>query len=479
MARSSKDLARRLRFDPRPRSDTFRRWYWLAGIVVAVAGLGVWIVLHQAFGRRQYLPGPVSQAHAIFGAQCEKCHDQFHRVSNDACLVCHGERIHSTNEPAGSTPACAHCHVEHRGVDVFLAVSATACVECHAALKTAKPKPDIEAAIATFAAHPTFVPLRPGYRDAAKLRFNHQIHLTSNKIAAEERPLRCAKCHQPDAGGRLMQPIVFETHCRRCHQQAVTGPAGSIEAPHATPEVIHEDLRRQLLDIAVTAAATTRKSLQESLADLAVPNPELLYPKVLLPDRQERRPFDVTRLRVSVLERDLYQPLRSAETTTGATGSASLLDLNKYCFLCHVEDGARSDPEELPRIAATEIARRWLRRGEFSHRRHEKLPCEHCHKGVRDSRDTAGVNLPDNALCRDCHRDNAASQSAGTNCMLCHLYHDTSIARVHPPATPSGTMKPASRQVGIACLQGGDCRTPVPTPTVDQATAPPGGGGSL
>ena len=38
---------------------------------------------------------------------------------------------------------------------------------------------------------------------------------------------------------------------------------------------------------------------------------------------------------------------------------------------------------------------------------------------------TTDTNLPRNDTCLQCHVD-GVQQSAGTNCMLCHLYHDTS-----------------------------------------------------
>ena len=76
MARASKDLAKRLRFDRFPRPDTFRRWYWLVGLLCIAAGAGAWYGLHTTTKQRQYLPGPVSQGHASFGDRCETCHEQ-------------------------------------------------------------------------------------------------------------------------------------------------------------------------------------------------------------------------------------------------------------------------------------------------------------------------------------------------------------------------------------------------------------------
>jgi hypothetical protein len=77
-----------------------------------------------------------------------------------------------------------------------------------------------------------------------------------------------------------------------------------------------------------------------------------------------------------------------------------------------------------------------LKRGEFDHRAHDKIRCETCHgvlsppqpwgakPGVEESEATSDVNLPARELCQNCHAD-GSQQSAGTGCMLCHLYHDT------------------------------------------------------
>ena len=119
-------------------------------------------------------------------------------------------------------------------------------------------------------------------------------------------------------------------------------------------------------------------------------------------------------------EAKLYQPL----DRTKSGGESSLLDNNKYCFLCHDEDGTHA-AGELPKIKPTKIPARWLMRGEFAHRTHDPLKCEHCHPDIRESAETAAVNLPPKEVCQRCHID-GEMQSAGTSCMLYHLYHNTS-----------------------------------------------------
>ena len=72
--------------------------------------------------------------------------------------------------------------------------------------------------------------------------------------------LQCKDCHVPDAAGRFMQPVRYESHCQECHPLTVGIPlkadaAGMKKAladfsrtpvPHRGPEVVRADLRERL-----------------------------------------------------------------------------------------------------------------------------------------------------------------------------------------------------------------------------------------
>ena len=403
--RSSKDLAKRLRFDRFPALDTFRRRFFVVGAVAALVGFGVWLGFTSLFGKRQYLPGPVSQNHATFGAQCENCHAiPFASVQDEACLRCHAPRTHSPFVVRDA--ACRDCHVEHRRVEVFLSVSSRTCVDCHGSLESKRPGgPAVQASITTFAAHPEFTPLRPGHQDEAAIRFNHKLHLTSDRMPPEQPRLVCASCHLPQSDGKLMQPIVFEKHCRRCHPQQVPGPVGGIEAPHRDPAVIRDELIARLLVLGVDNAETIFQGTQGTLPGIR--------PRPPIDDSRSLREYQGKW--VEKLESQLYAPFDERQP---------LLEHNKYCFLCHVQEGTRT-PGELARVVKTNIPARWLVRGEFSHRRHDTLRCQVCHAASEGSERTSDVNLPPRKICQNCHTEDA-TRSAGTACMLCHLYHDTS-----------------------------------------------------
>ena len=81
------------------------------------------------------------------------------------------------------------------------------------------------------------------------------------------------------------------------------------------------------------------------------------------------------------------------------------------------------------------------------------------------------MNLPKKDVCQRCHID-GETQSAGTSCMLCHLYHDTS----RDPAQRAAVQRP----IPVAVLLGQELPErglqipPGPTPALpaDAAAAP-------
>ena len=436
--RSSKDLAKRLRFDLFPRRDRFRRYYGLLGSAAVLAAFGLWMLFNGTIRARQYLPGPVSRAHATFGDRCAKCHDPFKNVQNEACLKCHETRVHSEFETRSLR--CAECHLEHRGVQAFLATSNASCVDCHQQLITKRSPPVIQRDIRTFAGHPPFDPLREGRADRAAVRFNHRIHLTSDKIAKADR-LTCASCHQPNSAGTLMRPIRFEVHCKRCHKQEVQGPTGSIEALHKSPDVVRADLVAQLSVIGIRDAESIFAPPQRPLPGV---RGQPIDDSRTLREYQQRW--------LEKLESALYKPFQEMPPVAPGVPREGLLESNKYCFLCHVQ-GTGPAAGQVAVIQQTQIPRRWLQHAEFSHRRHELIACPECHASAATSELTSDINLPKNERCAQCHVDGAI-QSAGTGCTSCHLYHDTSknlalrARRRTPSTTDTFTGKEAPAHAG-------------------------------
>ena len=409
--RSSKDLAVRLRFDRFPPLDPFRRRFALVGIAAVLLAGGVWALTQWGIGSRQYLPKPVTANHATFGDRCETCHDAFQNAPDARCLACHPGEVR-TAELAGigrvtfahspfalAEKPCASCHLEHLGDSGLRDVPDVACVSCHGDLEARPGAPEVQS-LTSFAVHPEFAPLRPGQSDPTRLRFNHKIHLTTDRITNEK--LACGSCHRLNARGLLMQPIEFERDCRRCHAQEVSGPIAAIEVPHESPETI-------------------RRFLDEKLLAIGAEDADQIFGErnTFLPGRTDRGPIDESRsLRafrntwVAKLEAELYKPFDDQKP---------LLESNKLCFLCHLSERPYQG-RELPVVAKTDLPTVWFRDARFGHLRHAKVACEQCHARIRESGDTADVNLPGKALCESCHAADSM-RSAGTRCVLCHIYH--------------------------------------------------------
>lgn len=410
--RSSKDLAVRLRFDRFPPLDPFRKRFALVGLVALLVGVGIWLFTEWGIGSRQYLPGPVTQNHATFGDRCETCHVSFANAPDPQCLACHPGEVRTAElegvgrvqfahaEFALAEDSCATCHLEHLGDTGLRAVPDVACTKCHADLQTRPGAPELAKDIASFPGHPEFAVLRPGAQDPGKLRFNHNIHLTTDRITQEK--LECGSCHRLDSRGLLMKPIEFERDCRRCHAQEVNGPVAAIEVPHESPETI-------------------RSFLSEKLLAVGAQDADQIFGErnTFLPGRTDRGPIDESKnLRafrdtwLTKLETELYRPFEDQKP---------LLESNKLCFLCHLSEKPFGG-EQLPVVAQTDLPAHWLIHARFGHLRHAKVACENCHTGIRESADTAQVNLPGKALCESCHVD-GSERSAGTACVLCHGYH--------------------------------------------------------
>jgi hypothetical protein len=151
------------------RLHPFRRTRLVLSIAAPVVA-AVWVGVHAVQGdQRLYTSGPVSTAHAMFGAACGECHQAaaapgrpaeraafFVRVSDQACGACHAGPVH--HEAQTSTPACASCHLEHEGHVVLGAIGDRHCTACHARLETRTGAPPrFATAVSGFATdHPEF-----------------------------------------------------------------------------------------------------------------------------------------------------------------------------------------------------------------------------------------------------------------------------------------------------------------------------------
>ena len=214
----------------------------LVGGAVGLLVLLFFVVNTVAMGGSAVSNGPLSSAHASFGADCASCHTAFETVSNDKCAVCHekyGDELgafsfashylyHSTDftriVPSPDEVSCATCHTEHTGRNAELTmVPDGTCATCHEDASS-------------FAEHPAFMPATlvgtasgdddaPARRggelrlERTNLSFSHSQHVIEVRRSSDITDIQatCLTCHRAEDDGAGFEPIAFENACAACH----------------------------------------------------------------------------------------------------------------------------------------------------------------------------------------------------------------------------------------------------------------------
>jgi hypothetical protein len=443
--RTTKALAKRIDLQYFTRRDLFRKWrLWLSVALPVIAV--TWIVVSRTSGNQNiYSKGPLSSAHAVLTKNCQVCHlreTNFRaHVPDKACLSCHDAPVHSQRQTF--TPACSSCHVEHVGRPRLAETADVGCAQCHADLQTKDGPPQIDPHVSNFDnTHPEFAALREGRKDPGTIRLNHfaHLHLTLRDPRGRVVQLACDDCHRPtnlqqpwpysvaevqpasqqpiDVGladtqqrkrrsitasaGAYMTRIRYVNQCAACHalqfDQLILQPA-----PHDQPQVVHAFITSKYQEYIQIHPEAVRLPVR-AIDQVAIPG---------LP-AEALRPTPIASLQLASSPAEWVQ-LRSQE--------AERLLWNKNCKLCHAS--TEHEGQGLPQSVKAIIPPRWLPRSEFDHEAHRMLACVSCHTGILNSRQTADINIPGIALCRECHKQGGASQlAADGRCFECHSYHD-------------------------------------------------------
>jgi hypothetical protein len=361
--KSAKEIAQRIDPEYFKAPHPFRTWMRRASWAGFLGGALFAGVTAFAGNGRALMNGPLSRAHALFAADCSKCHTEAFGATRDAsCLACHEGPPHAPPEKAVD-PACATCHAEHRGREALAFVRDAACNACH----------EHHAGVRDLAGH---VPFRIEPRDQA-IRFSHAAHL---KPDLKDGPLACADCHRLDAAGRAFRPIAFEADCARCH------PLG-FDVAHPEARVPHglgvSELKLRLDAFYLNALRADPALARKTGRGSPVPGRAL-------------------------------PPPPGWEAAIAAQTEAALRVLfapGAGCLYCHVAgEGGGIHPPSIPVD--------WMEAARFSHATHRFERCESCHDVARV--ETAEVvALPRIERCRECH----APGGARTDCAACHHYH--------------------------------------------------------
>lgn len=526
---TSRELSERVEKDAQKHPNRFRRKIWWASLWLSV-GCFAWLSFKAAVGeQRVYEGGQLAAHHRFIENDCSRCHTHWaplqrlvsldfgnsaHSVENKACLDCHPGAIHHESQsPKHDEISCAFCHNDHIGDHSLKQLSDTVCTSCHRNLdrhftpKEAGAQPSFVASVSNFSdagGHPEFAARRltvhgigqdrigpdhkalkllkaigtaqspneeTRYQDAAKIKFNHELHLgvllgPNQKVLLERLGLDgsklgvdlanlsdgtqvCGMCHTADSAGRYMQPINFEQHCHQCHKMWVDDKT---ESPHEAPNVVRGFLTEHF-----------------TLQVMASPERFQLEPQDrAIPGRQQRPRLSTSEAKVVAAEvakseaelqrkpgasgEGLQRLLAQAESTTARRENG----VKSSCSKCHelgVADhttaNAKGDPTWT--VLPTQIPARWQPHAVFSHQSHRSLNCAECHgladkaenaklnylpqPSVFESHDTGDVLLPGVALCRKCHSTDPEQPSSGgsarqvgahAGCVECHVYHDHS-----------------------------------------------------
>ena len=381
-------------------------------------------------------PGSLSQSHQPFATDCQSCHRvPFKHARDQECVACH-QRIKEhvpraeLTGPQGAAfreIRCAECHRDHKGAQMAPRAQEQ-CADCHADVERVAATARSEKVTDFRTEHP---PFRLSLLDADKpnlvrrvrqgkqkngnqlvehsnLKFNHKLHLDPTGVRDPEGQrdpagvrdaqgrrtvLKCADCHQPEAGGRLMQPISMEQHCQRCHSLAFEPQVTKRQAPHGSE----------------AAVATMLREFYARLVLGDVP------PDVNLPlDFRRSRPGAVL----------TYQDRQAALQIANQKAKQVLHDLfekRKVCSTCHTV--RRTADETGWDIAPVRVAQVWMPQAVFTHAKHTTETCTSCHDITR-STEAKQIAMPQIATCRECHV--GASPVAGkvtSDCATCHKFH--------------------------------------------------------
>jgi hypothetical protein len=459
------------------RPHPLRTWKLVLSIAAPVIAAG-WLLSQAAGGDQElYASGPVSTAHAMFGAHCRQCHrpapDPAAGVSppehgfwlgifDQTCQICHGAPAHSPSEPV--TPQCATCHVEHQGRPRLASIGDRHCTQCHADLHTKDNASTVfDPNIRGFAdGHPEFglaireagqvrrvrLHQKEDLKDGAQVKLNHQRHLRPNLGGIDvlkERTqqagtppgmvdtprglqLTCTYCHEPDGGRAYMQPISYRKHCGpACHELHLEKRKfPEALAPHDTPLIVRAFLRDFFTE--ASACQGPQKSapeVKERCQRLGLWPDQVEAEQPDQPRRRLRQDGPSTEGSTDSPRRRPDPPESAADWIAGQIQRAEsvLFQEPDGCQKCHTLSSG--DDRPLPEVAPTAIPIRWLPHSRFDHGAHRMVSCVGCHDAER-STETTDVLLPSIAVCRECHRESGGARAA---CVECHLYHDKSKDR--------------------------------------------------
>jgi len=357
---------------------------WLAGGAVQAQGL-----------ESVLAPGKLSQPHAKYEEDCEKCHVKFDRNAQDRlCADCHkdvGEDLRSKTGLHGrmKSQACKSCHTDHKGR---------------------------EAQIASF----------------DKSKFDHAA--TEYALRGGHQKVDCAKCHLPSAPKKTYR--VAARNCVDCHRKDDTHK-GSLGAKCADCHT-ENNWKEAKFDHGTTRFALTGKHEAVKCADchknaqykdtpmacLACHKKDDKH-KTLFGDKCDtcHSAKDWKTIKFNH-DADTHYALlgkhRVAKCESCHVGNLYRDKLTTKCFDCHRKDDKHKGTLG-ENCVSCHTERDWKEPAKFDHDKsvfpllgkHAKVQCKDCHK------DNMFKEAP--KTCIGCHKkDDKHKGSLGDACEKCH-----------------------------------------------------------
>jgi predicted CXXCH cytochrome family protein len=439
---TQKQIAQRFKgnLDYFRKAHYWRRLRFLTILIVSLIGSAAMAWFFFGGSEAMYDPGPISQHHSRFAADCAKCHEpqtkslagatlKFTNEGIDQrCEKCHaGHSFHQPN--VAHDRSCTACHQEHQGSGPMAAPADAQCLRCHGdrremaasaekgkslpaaafdyrpelgwkIFKGPRPANGFTAVLTSFAGdHPEFRIVADKLRETNTLKFNHRRHLveTNDIPLIKGQRLDCAFCHQPAPGGAFFQKISYEQNCRLCHSLQFDDSAPALTLPHGRAEHVRAFLRSLPTHYAELAQRDPTKAAAEVNEFVAA---RMLH----LRERFE----DGTNFEQKVF----FNNRRSTPD-----GPAKF----EGCATCHE---VKPSGISVPSITRPSMPDRWMIRAHFNHAKHTDVACTKCHDAAK-SADTADVIMPSKASCVECH---SPKGKVANNCSSCHSYHPSLAA---------------------------------------------------
>ena len=453
-------------------------------------------------------------------ASAPKSADSIHRGANSsiegmdmACLQCHareslhlpqaagmGVRAVSSEITVVHATGCAACHREHVGLKRMALPGEQSCASCHGNaealrhsretlhlmerriaptgenrnvgdgvirfLTPALPANNLPAFTTYSQGHPGFAWERPGMRDPAILKFNHQRHFRSDLPLVNNHRLTCSDCHQPGPDGVYIQPVKYEQHCARCHTLQFQPSIPQLVIPHGDPEKVRYFLasREVSFGLALRAEGVTDPNELKRRVDFAMKD---LERRVLISGRGAGTSAMSPQLDLLTLEERVFFEGDPPDRKDDNIGRASAPKFLTECHKCHPSI-TRGDAVRAPKIELPNMAHRWIQHGSFNHRPHDHMNCTECHGAALHSTETGDILMPSQKLCAECHRapvlsmetlhkstaDGLDAQSPAQqrahggiewDCTNCHKFHSPPDAQMILDTLPAGSKPGATK----------------------------------